>query len=476
VTAEVDLMLWISRSSEAARGVVSAPAALCLTLLVSLVSGCKDDAALVTSADAGAPDAGGTAVALTPAEEAIVTTQLAPLPEKVPANPTNKWADDPRAAALGQKLFFETGYATAVRVKGPSGDVGATPPLSCATCHAADGWFVDPRSPAGVSHGIGWTERHSPTLVNAAFFRFFGWGGKQDAIWMQGANGMESSANFGGNRLQYVHLIFKKYRADYDAIFPVPLDPALAPTAPDAARFPAAGRPKAAGAPDGAWEGMTAADREIVNVIIANCGKALEAYQRKLISRGAPFERFLKGDKGALGAAETRGLRLFIGKAACVSCHNGPLLSDGGFHNIGVPQAAPNAPAMDTGRIDDIKRLTADTFNGAGPYSDDRTAGAAKLAELVANVESDRGAFRTPLLWNVEKTAPYMHNGGIATLEDVVRLYDAGGAAQGFAGTKDPRMKPLGLSADEVADLVAFLKALTGNPVAQELRVDTSVR
>src|SRR4029079_12014822 len=129
------------------------------------------------------------------------------------------------------------------------------------------------------------------TLVNAAFYTWGSWGGKDDTLWFQGANGCESQVNFGSNRLEYAHLIYRKYRADYNALFPVPLDPALDPAAPDAARFPNQGRPKAnADAADEAWELMMPADREIVQVILANTGKALEAYERLLVSRNAPID------------------------------------------------------------------------------------------------------------------------------------------------------------------------------------------
>ena len=171
------------------------------------------------------------------AAEWVKVNRLGPLPA-VPPDPTNRYADSAGAAALGQRLFFETGYASAVEVAGPSGNPGETHKVSCSTCHDPHAYFVDTRRPNNVSHGVTWTARNSPAMVNVAFYRWFSWAGKQDSLWMQGANGPESVDNFAGNRLAYAHLIFQKYRADYDALFTTPLPAALAPDAADAAQSP----------------------------------------------------------------------------------------------------------------------------------------------------------------------------------------------------------------------------------------------
>ena len=409
-------------------------------------------------------------------EEFDQIRQFGPLGD-VPPNPTNRYADDPQAAAFGQRLFFEKGYAHALTVADPTlGAVGDKGKVSCVSCHDPAGYYSDVRSrPNATSLGVSWTSRNSPTLVNAAFSVWGSWGGKDDAMWFQGANGSESGANFASNRLEYAHLVYRKYRADYDALFPVPLDPALDPAAADAARFPAQGKPKSSStAADGPWELMTAADREIINQIVANTGKAIEAYERLLVSRNAPIDRYIAGDHAALSAAAKRGLRLFIGKAACVDCHSGPTFSDDRFHNTGVPQIGATAPRTDNGRFDDLSRTLSNTFNGAGRFSDDQAAGMAKLAGL--EVTDDlKGQFRTSPLRHIDKTGPYMHTGGLATLEDVVRFYNWGGGTSGFAGTKSPAMVPLLLTPEEEADLVEFLKALTGEPVPAELGVNTAI-
>jgi cytochrome c peroxidase len=408
-------------------------------------------------------------------EEFEQIRELGPLPE-VPADPTNRYADDEAAAVFGQRLFFEKSYASALSIADPAlGAVGERGKIACASCHDPANYYTDTRSrPNSTSLGVTWTLRNTPTLVNVAFYDWTSWIG-WDSLWYQSANGCESAANFGGNRLEYAHMLYRKYRADYNAIFPVPLDPALDPAAPDAARFPAQGKPKAnATLPDGPWEQMTAADRDIINVIMANIGKAIAAYERRLVSRNAPIDRYIEGDYTALSPAAKRGLRLFIGKAGCVDCHSGPTFSDQKFHNTGIPQTGINVPRVDNGRFDELPKTLANAFNGRGNYSDDQAAGARKLDGM--QVTDDlKGLFRTSALRHIALTGPYMHTGGLMTLEAVVQFYNQGGGTASFSGVKSPAMVPLLLSEEEQGDLVAFLRTLTGEPPPAELAKDTAI-
>jgi cytochrome c peroxidase len=230
------------------------------------------------------------------------------------------------------------------------------------------------------------------------------------------------------------------------------------------------------------YDGMTDADKNYIDKIQQNVGRAFEAYPRRLVTHNSPFERYVKGDYTAIDDAAKRGLKLFIGKAACDDCHHGPLLSDEQFHNIGVP--TPMFEMDDPGRaailflvfLPDFGPGSFNRFNGAGPYSDDPVEGARRLAkqDQDACLPHDPtmpcmpkpeviGTFRTPTLLNVAETAPYFHTGEAATLEDVVRHYNKGGAAPGsYPGIKSPRLKPLGLTDAEISDIVSFLGTLTG--------------
>jgi len=411
------------------------------------------------------------------ASEAQQLRSLSPLPAVLPS-PTNQYADNAAAAALGQRFFFEKAYSGPLGASGVSGglgNLGEMGRVSCASCHMAQSWFIDTRSnPNNVSSGAnGFQSRNTTSLVNDVFYSWFNTNGGRDTQWIAGT-AVEGASSTNGTRLTLAHRIFNAYQAEYDAIFTPRLDPALDPNAPDAARFPPSGKPKARPTdPDGPWEMMTPADQLTVNRILVNFAKATEAYERLLVSRGAQFDHFVAGDAGAISAEAKRGAKLFVGKAGCIACHSGPAFSDNQFHNLGVPQTGPNVPALDEGRFTAIPGLSTNPFRSSGPFSDSPADGQAKLSGLTQN-PSQIGAFRTPDLRNIAQTAPYMHTGALATLNDVVEFYNQGGGTSAPGGTKDPLILPLGLSASEKSDLVSFLQALTGQQIAEALRRDTS--
>jgi cytochrome c peroxidase len=186
-------------------------------------------------------------------------------------------------------------------------------------------------------------------------------------------------------------------------------------------------------------------------VTAGGLGKALAAFERTLITRNAPFDRYMAGDRQALSESAQRGMELFKGKARCILCHHGPNFSDSQFHNLGVP-AAPllSHPLVQAALRFDAKRMNVPAYQRVtedwGRY-------------LVTKEEQDKGAFKTPTLRNVTQRDPYMHNGVFQSLEEVIDFYDRGGGA--VAG-KSPLLQPLGLTAPEKRDLLAFLQALTG--------------
>jgi cytochrome c peroxidase len=442
----------------------STPAAIVVLwtcALVLLVHGCAE------------PRVDGT---FTQAEWARVQT-LSPLPA-VPPDTTNQYADDPRAAALGQMLFFERDYSGAIvtgddGTNGGLGAVGQTGRISCESCHQAAGAFDDTRSmPDATSLGADWTGRNTPTALNAAFYDYLFWDGRADTLWAQALGPAESAPEMAGDRLRIAHVMFGQYRDLYDAIFEPDLDASLDPASADAARFPASGSPGTA-----AFDGMTAADQLIVDRVYANFGKAIEAYERLLVTRDTAFDRYAAGDFTALSPSARRGLALFIGTAACVQCHSGPFFTDQRFHNLGVPQMGPHAPATDMGRLPAIANVLDNPFNSAGAFSDDPEAGMARLGLLMPDAAL-LGTFRTKSLREISRTAPYMHDGAMATLRDVVVFYNQGGGTApmhgAFVGTVDRLIRPLNLTDHQIDDLVAFLEALEGAPLPAALLMDTS--
>lgn len=402
---------------------------------------------------------------------------LSPLPA-LPADPTNAVADNALAAALGQMLFFDKSFSGALAVgddgtNGGLGAVGDVGKVACASCHS--GTVLDDRrsKPGNVSLGTDFGTRRALALVNASFYTWTNWGGRFDSQWSLPLVVAENGKIMKATRLGIVHSIYAKYKTEYEAIFGA-LDPRLDLANANAANFPASGKPKALpGDPDGPWELMAAADRTIANTIFANFGKAIAAYMRKLVSRDAAFDKYVAGDKSAISASAENGLKVFLGKGECVGCHSGPHFEDGQFHALGVPQSGPHVPAADLGRFTDVAPLLTSPFNTNGAFSANVNTG--KLTGLV-QVPAQTGQFRTKGLRGVGVTGPYMHSGQLATLGDVVAFYNVGGGSDlGDAGaTKDAKIKPLGLSTQESADLVEFMKTLTGADIPAALTADTS--
>jgi len=414
--------------------------------------------ALATACVEGPPDG------FTTAEWEVVNT-LTPLPEP-PVDATNQYQNNPAAALLGQKLFYDTRWSGPIKVEataeeGALGALGETGKVSCASCHDPMHDFTDTRSnPNNVSLAAGYTGRNAPPLVNVAYYTWYTWGGKRDTLWGQGAAAPEAPTDVNANRCGVAHHLWTHYRDEYNALFADDLPASLDPAAADAARFPEFCRPNQ---PSGEWEAMAAEDKDAILRVSANVGKALAAYQTRLVSRDSPFDRYVEGERDAMSDSAKRGLRLFVGKAFCVQCHAGPAFTDNLFHNVGVPQVGTRVPVADEGRFSDIAAVLSYPYRSDGAYSDNPQQGGLRLEGLVAT-ESDRGAFRSKGLRNVQLSGPYMHAGQFGTLSEVVRHYLAGGADSGYAGTKDPRVQPLQLTDTEVEDLVAFLEALTGAP------------
>lgn len=183
---------------------------------------------------------------------------------------------------------------------------------------------------------------------------------------------------------------------------------------------------------------------------------ALAEYLKTIRTQGAPLDKYLKGDNSALNAQQIEGMKLFSGKANCTACHSGPTLSDGKMHVTGVP----DNPEIRTNVSRQITLLRHYATLGVPNYMNLRS----DIGHFAVTKDpKDLGRFNTPSLWDVGQAAPYMHSGVLKTLEEVVDFYDAGG---GNVATKDPALKPLGLSPSEKAALVAFLNALTGDKPA----------
>jgi cytochrome c peroxidase len=377
------------------------------------------------------------------AEEIAVLRGLSisSLPPLAP-DPSNRVADEQRAVAFGQKLFFDTRLSSNGKV-------------ACASCHLPDQGLQDSKP---LGEGVGTTTRRTMPLAGTAYSPWLFWDGRKDSLWAQALGPLESAVEHGGSRTQYAHLIDQAYRAEYEALF------GRLPDLSDVARYPASAGPVADSTARSAWERMAPEDRERITRIYANVGKAIAAYERKLIPGPSRFDSYvdalLKGDAGAMRAAlapeEVAGLRLFVGKAQCINCHNGPLLTNNDFHNTGVP-AAPGLPE-DTGRAQGVRQVLADEFNCLSAYSDAEPEDCGELRFAKTDDHGLERQFKPPSLRNVAERAPYMHAGQFQTLREVLEHYNRAPTAP--AGHSE--LKPLDLSAQELAQLEAFLRSLSG--------------
>ena len=369
-----------------------------------------------------------------------------------PTDASNVYEKRYDAATLGRALFNDTRLSK-------NGQV------ACVTCHAANSQFEDGRQ---FGQGVGTGKRRTMPVMGAMHSPFLFWDGRKDSAWSQALGPLEDAAEHGGNRVSLVRVVIAQYKDQYIKVFG-PL--------PEVGKLPEDASPNGTVVERAAWAALAPTTRDNINRVFANLGKAIAAYERQVSYGESRFDRYAQatvaGDgrgQEVLTKQEVRGLRLFMTQGQCVTCHNGPLLTDHAFHNTGVPQIDLANP--DRGRADGAKKLLKDEFNCLGRYSDAKPEQCGELQFLSTNDPGQLAAFRTPSLRNVAARSPYMHAGQFATLEQVVKHYATspkagiGHSELAHAGEKHAQRQTIQLSDDDIKDLVAFLGALTG-PVNQ---------
>ncbi|MEM6972913.1 MAG: cytochrome c peroxidase [Pseudomonadota bacterium] len=344
-----------------------------------------------------------TALTVPALAEALRPQGLAPLgpPPIPPDNPMT-----PEKVELGKMLFFDPIL---------SGNYG----MPCSACHLPEaGWAVQDRISFGYPGTTHW--RNSQTVVNAAYYNKLFWAGASTSLEGQARSAARGGvAGNGEDDMMEARLAFvPEYRARFAEVF--------GDTYPK----------------------------------VRNAYRAIAAFQRTLVQTDTPFDDYMRGDDDALSAQQKRGLALFAGEANCIACHNGPLLSDQQFHNLGVPpyEGWETDPlAQITFRFElyakgSTEPLYRETKDDPGLY-------------FRTKDKRHKGKFRTPSLRYTAHTFPYMHNGMLETLRDVVVFYNQGGGTNEFAETKSDLIQPLGLDDAQIDDLVAFLESLSGEQI-----------
>jgi len=350
--------------------------------------------------------------------------------KSVPPDPSNRVADDPKAAELGEQLFFDM-------------RLSANGEVACATCHRSDLYFTDGRA---LARGIGETKRGAPTLIGVAYSPWLFWDGRRDSLWSQALAPLETAEEHGFDRRRVLNVIATDtaLEARYERVFgPLP---------------------------------DKSADDKTVDRAFSNVGKALAAFERTLLPKPSRFDAYVASilndvdgdpDDGPddrrphLSPDEIAGLRLFISDATqCLRCHNGPLFTNFGFHNIGLIEGKRGVQVYDFGRVKGVREAIEDPFRCDGPFSDAPPDVCIEERFVLKRAKELVAAFKVPTLRNVAATAPYMHDGRFSTLRDVVQHYkEAPSFRMGFQ-----QLTPLDLTPHQLDQLVAFLGTLTGPP------------
>jgi len=374
----------------------------------------------------------------------IASLSLDSLPP-LPLDPSNLVADDPAAAEFGHRLFFDTRLSSNAQV-------------ACATCHKPELMFTDGLA---LAVGVGIGPMHTPSLVGLAYSPWFYWDGRKDSQWAQALAPLEAKHEHATDRVQLLHLISSDaiYRDMYENVFgPLSL-PAM---------LPESGTPDGDAQQQTSWNALDTETQAEISQFFANLGKAVAAYERKILPGSSRFDDYAaqiiagSNEDTALNNSEKAGLKLFIGKGQCVTCHNGPMFTNHEFHNTGVLAVAGRMPSM--GRYDGVRISREDSFNCLGEFSD---ASAVQCTELrFARDANDLvGALKTPTLRNISETAPYMHGGQMINLAQVVNHYNDAPSSM----LSHNEAKPLGLRTVERIQLEDFLLTLSA-PLTTEQR------
>ena len=347
---------------------------------------------------------------------------LGSLPEVAP-DPSNAVAANSAAADFGHHLFFDTRLSQ-------NGEI------SCATCHIPELAFTDGRK---LARGIGQTGRNAPTIVGAAYSPWLFWDGRKDSLWSQALGPFENPVEHGTSRAKIINVMRrdKDYRRRYKELF---------------GALPKPG------------------DRAGISRAFTNLGKSIAAYERNIMPAPSKFDRYVEAvlsnkvptPENQLSIEEIAGLKVFISdnQGQCIRCHNGPMFTDNHFHNIGSHIVGEDA--TEQGRATGIQLVLSDETNCHSKFNDvsiiDRTATCSELQFARQNSKELLGAFKTPTLRYLAKTAPYMHAGQFSTLEDAIWLYrDVPHATVGQS-----ELRALTMSDAQFRQIEDFLATLNG--------------
>ncbi|MFK7794195.1 MAG: cytochrome-c peroxidase [Gammaproteobacteria bacterium] len=361
----------------------------------------------------------------------------------LPISKSNRFADQPQAQEFGELLFFDQRFSR----DGKS---------SCASCHQPEKYFTDglPRITNNTTVG-----RNTPTVVASGWLRWFYWDGRRDSLWSQALIPFEAADEMASSRLAVTRIIAqdKKYRRLYQSIF------GELPISLLNKNLPVHAGPLGDTDMQDKWYRIPKPIQQQINRVYSNLGKSIAAYERTLSPKPTRFDHYVNQLNNVskktidLTEEEIAGIKLFIDpqKTQCMQCHNGPLLTNGGFHNVGSGKF--QGESLDFGRMLGLQSVLMDEFNCLGSYSDAQPDECTALRFLNrANHIPLQGAFKTPSLRNVLLTSPYFHDGRFNTLMEVMKFYNLPPTNNG-----PHELIELQLEYEQLEQLVAFLELLT---------------
>ena len=361
--------------------------------------------------------------------------------EKVPSDPSNRLFNEQTAIELGAKLFTDANLSR-------SGDT------SCASCHMTGGKMIPNESRPALRDR---KNRTVMSILGSGYQSFLFWDGRADSLWSQALEPLENPSEHNFTRTEVVSYVQEAYASEMK-ILGIP----AVTEAKSILASPLGNRQQRA-----AWDALPNKARTDINHSFASIGKVIAAYEANLPVPYTDWEALLTSLKEKKRApianleAIMKGFELFSGKARCASCHNGPLFSDGDFHNNGMPSLENTSP--DLGKQSAVLRLLSNEFNCLGPYSDAVPEKCYDMLYQNRSIERSFGAFRTPSLRGVSKRERLGHAGQISSLEEMVRHYNVAPigpyvALIGQEGASE--LVPLRLSDKEIFELIAFLETL----------------
>jgi cytochrome c peroxidase len=359
---------------------------------------------------------------------AAMSVSLPAMPAPLGLPPVPIPADNPQTPEkirLGDKLFHDKRFSS-------------TGQVSCATCHDAKKAFTD--SPLRVSEGINKLKgtRNAPTVINAAYFHKLFWDGREPSLEEQSKDPMVNPVEMG---LPNHEPVLKLVRTDPEYVK--------------------------------AFKAVFGKSGE--QLTMEEVKKAIASFERTIVAGDSPFDHYyFGGDKKAITPAQIRGFQVFMGQGRCVACHtveqDQALFTDNRFHNIGIGI---------NGMQQDVPRLTSEFLKAKaqGGNVDKAVLGDPKTSNLgrfaVTDALDDMGSFKTSTLRNIALTAPYMHDGSLKTLKEVVVHYNNGGVTKKGDRVNDflsGGIRPLNLNERQISDLVAFMRALTSPEYAKSVK------